>query len=212
LQPKHFAKHLRQSPSDSIKHLGVWALGNVYTMPWYVAWAPTHWNGRLGVFIASPTIIAIGQKQQLSVDGRTRQYSAHRPSTIHCSVPCHINRPLGSVSVDRWIRLLFRQSGAHRTVRCYSPRAPVVGLSMQTVLVSHRTVRCTPDKHCSLSGAPLVCWLTTHLMDFLCCFFWASFVLEPWTSKLFLCLLLRCSILSALIRSSSHPVNYKHKH
>jgi hypothetical protein len=31
--------------------LGVRALGNVYYMPWYVAWAPTHENGRLGVYL-----------------------------------------------------------------------------------------------------------------------------------------------------------------
>jgi hypothetical protein len=57
-----------------------------------------------GVFIASRTIIAVRQKQQLSVDGRTRQSGAHRTSTVHCLVPCHVSRPLGSVAVDRWIR------------------------------------------------------------------------------------------------------------
>jgi hypothetical protein len=46
--PKHFAKHLCLSPSDSIKHLGIWAPENVYNMPWYVVWAPTPWNGQLG--------------------------------------------------------------------------------------------------------------------------------------------------------------------
>jgi hypothetical protein len=46
------------------------------------------------------------------------------------------------------------QSGAHRTVRCHSQRAPSCDLSAQTVRLSHRTVRCTPDRFCSLSGAP----------------------------------------------------------
>jgi hypothetical protein len=43
--------------------------------------------------------------QQLSVDGRTGQYSAHR--TRHCSLSgaCHVSRPLEFVAVDRWIRL-----------------------------------------------------------------------------------------------------------
>jgi hypothetical protein len=31
--------------------LGVRALGNVYYMPWYVSWAPTLGNGRLGVYL-----------------------------------------------------------------------------------------------------------------------------------------------------------------
>jgi hypothetical protein len=46
-------------------------------MPWYVAWAPTPLNGRLGVFIASSKIIVVGQKQQFFVDGRTEQFGAH---------------------------------------------------------------------------------------------------------------------------------------
>jgi hypothetical protein len=39
-----------------------------------------------GVFIASPTIIVVGQKQQLSVDGHTGQSGAHRTCTVHCPV------------------------------------------------------------------------------------------------------------------------------
>jgi hypothetical protein len=104
-------------------------------MPWYAAWAPTPQIARLGVFIASPTIVAVGQKHQLSVDGCTGQSGAHRTSTIHCLVPCHVSRPLGSVAVDRWIRPLPKQFGAHRT------------------------------GYCSLSGAPAVCWLTAHLIS-----------------------------------------------
>jgi hypothetical protein len=42
---------------------------------------------RWGAFIASPTIIAVGQKQQLSVDGRTRQSGAHQTCTVHCPTP-----------------------------------------------------------------------------------------------------------------------------
>jgi hypothetical protein len=67
-------------------------------MSWYVSWAPTPPNDRLGVFIASPTIIVVGQKQQLSVDGRTGQSSAHRTFTVHCPVPYHVSQPLGSES------------------------------------------------------------------------------------------------------------------
>jgi hypothetical protein len=56
-------------------------------MPWYILWAPAPLNGRLGVFIASPTIVDVGQKQQLSVNERTGQSGAHRTSTVHCPVP-----------------------------------------------------------------------------------------------------------------------------
>jgi hypothetical protein len=91
-----------------------------YNMPCYVSWAPTPWYGQLGVFIASPTIIVVGQKQQFFVDGRTGQSGAHQICTVHCLVPYHVNRPLGSVAVDRWIWPLPRLSGVHRTVQCYS--------------------------------------------------------------------------------------------
>jgi hypothetical protein len=84
------------------------------------------------------TIVAVGQKQQLSVDGCTGQSGAHRTIIVHCPVPCHVSRPLGSIAVDRWIRPLPRLSGAHWTVRCYNPRVPGVGLSAQTA-------RCQPD-------------------------------------------------------------------
>jgi hypothetical protein len=69
-----------------------------------------------GVFITSPTILAVGQKAGCSVIGRTG----------------HANLPLMSVAVSCWIRLLSRlpmhtgQSGAT------APRAPCWGLSAQT--------------------------------------------------------------------------------
>jgi hypothetical protein len=47
-----------------------------------------------GVFIASPTIITVGQKQQLPVYERTRWSGAHWTCSVHCPVPCHVNRPL----------------------------------------------------------------------------------------------------------------------
>jgi hypothetical protein len=192
--------------------MGVWAHGNVYTMSWYVAWAPTPWNGRLGVFIGSPTLLAVGHKAAAFY--RWAHRTVQCAPNIHCSLSgaCHVSQPLGSVAVDRWIRPLPRLSGAHRTVQCYSPRAPGVGLSAQTVRVSHRTVRCTPDMAlftvwcttCALADCPSS-WISSLIL-------WASFVPESWTSKLFLCIHLRCCILNVLVQSSTHPVNYKHKH
>jgi hypothetical protein len=104
-----------------------------------------------GVFIASPTIIDVGQKQQLSVDGRTGQSGAHRTCTVHHPVPCHVSQSFGFVEVDRWIQPLPRLSVAHRTVRCYSPRAPVVGLSAQTIRcpTRHVTVHCPVCHQCA---------------------------------------------------------------
>jgi hypothetical protein len=129
------------------------------------------------------------------------------------TVRCLPRQPtVGVCSSHRWIRPLPRLSGAHQTVRCYNPRAPIVGLSAQTVRVSHRTVRCTLDRvlftvrctTCALADCPSS-WISSLI-------FWASFVLESWTFKLFLCLHLRCCIISVLVQSSSHHVNYKHKH
>jgi hypothetical protein len=129
-------------------------------MPWYVAWAPTPPNGRLGVFIASPTIIAVGQKQQLFVDGRTRQFGAHRTSTVHCPVS--------------WPR--------QPTVRVYSSRpldptvTQTVGCTPDSPVLQPESARCGPlcadcpvshrTGYCSLSGAPPGHWRTAHFMDY----------------------------------------------
>jgi hypothetical protein len=158
-----------------------------------------------GVFIASPTIIVVGQKQQLSVDGRIGQSGAHRIRTVHCPVPCHVSRSLRSVAIDHWIRPLSRLSDAHRTVWCYNLRAPVVVHSTQTAW-------CTPDM------LLFTVWCATSALDdcplhgFLRNFLGLLFVLESWSSKLLLCLLLRCCIINALVQSSLHPVNYKYIH
>jgi hypothetical protein len=167
-------------------------------MSWYVAWAPTPWNGRLGVFIASPTIIAVGQKQQLSVDVRTGQSSAHRTCTVHCRCPGHVSRSLWSVVVDHW-------SNHYPDCPVLQPEGASLRAPLCRLFGAHR------KGYCSLSGAPPGAdWLPTSWISLL--FSWDSFVLESWTSKLFLCLLLRCCILSALVQSSLHSVNYKHKH
>jgi hypothetical protein len=138
-----------------------------------------------GYLQTPPTIITIGQKQQLSVDGRTGQSGAHRTSTVHCPVPYHVSRPLGSVAIGRWIRQLPRLSDAHRTVWCYSPRAPIVGLSAQTGRCPTRQSSAHQTDYGSLAGAPLVRRLTVLFIDF-SLFLWASFVLESWTSMLLL--------------------------
>jgi hypothetical protein len=69
----------------------------MHYMPWYVAWAPTPSNGRLGeVYIGPYSKIAVGEKLQFS--------TAHR--TAHCSMsgaPSRCSVRAG----DRWRRMLF---------------------------------------------------------------------------------------------------------
>jgi hypothetical protein len=92
----------------------------------------------------------------------------------------HVSRPLAPIAVNRWIRPLpyahlhTGQSSAHRTVRCYSQRAPVRGLSAQTV-------RCTPDTNVRCATRR---WLTALILDFFADFFGllCSWVLDSYAS------------------------------
>jgi hypothetical protein len=138
----------------------------VHYIPWYVAWAPTLENGRLGWYLLPPIPkLAVGQKAAAFCRRvhRTVRCTTGQPL---CSVRCTPRQPtVGACSsrpLDPTVAICpvhTGQSGAdcpvhHRTDRCYSLRAPVCGLSAQTVRLSHRTVRCAPDRYCSLSGAP----------------------------------------------------------
>jgi hypothetical protein len=106
-------------------------------MPWYVAWAPTPSNGWLGgVFIAFP----------LNSSCWTESYCfyrrAHQTCTVHCPVPWP-RQPTVGVCSSRLLDLtIVKLSGAHRTVRCYSPRAPSCRPLCADCLESHRTTRC----------------------------------------------------------------------
>jgi hypothetical protein len=142
-----------------------------------------------------------------------------------CSVRCTPRQPtVGACSsrmLDPTVAVCLvhtGQSGAdcpvpHRTDRCYSQRAPVCGLSAQTVRCptgqSGRIVRCTPDSavRCATKR-----WLTARLLDFFADFFGLLLFLSIGLLCIFLCLLLRCCILIALVQFSSHPVNYNYKH
>jgi hypothetical protein len=87
-------------------------------MPWYVAWAPTPSNGRLGeVYIGPNSKIAVGEKLQFSAahgqsDGAPDSPVVHR--TAHCSLSSAPSR-CSVRAGDRWRRRLFHtgQSGAH---------------------------------------------------------------------------------------------------
>jgi hypothetical protein len=175
-------------------------------MPWYVAWAPTPSNGRLGVFIAFPPIIVVGQEVVVSIDERTGQSGAHRTCTIHCPVPWPRQPTVGVCSNQPLDPTVARSSRAHWTVRCYSPRAPSYRPLCTDCLVSHQTVRCTPDMLLFTVRCATSALADCPLHGFLRCFFWASFPLESWTYTHLLCLLLWCCILSVSVQSCSHHV------
>ena len=55
-------------------------------------------------------------------------------------------------------------------------------------------------------------WLTALFSGFFADFYGLLLFLSLGLLCIFLCLHLRCCILSVLVQSSLHPVNYKHKH
>jgi hypothetical protein len=91
-------------------------------MPWYVAWAPTPGNGRLGCIIAPNTNRAIGEKLLLSVAHRTVWWCIGQ-RTLACPV-CLVVALSEQVTVGaagfphRTVR------SSHRTVRWSSLRVP----------------------------------------------------------------------------------------
>jgi hypothetical protein len=109
-----------------------------------------------GVFIAFPSIIAVGQKASVSVDGHTGQSGPYLTCIVHCLVPWPRHPTVGVCSSRPLDPTHARLSSAHRTVRCYSPTAPSCRPLCTDCPVSHWTVWCTPDKYCSLSDAPPV--------------------------------------------------------
>jgi hypothetical protein len=86
--------------------------------------------------------------------------------TVRCTPDMHYSLSVGVCSSRLLDSTVARLSSAHRIIQYYSPRAPSCRPLCADCPVSHRTVWCTPDRYCSLSGAPLVCWLTSHFMDF----------------------------------------------
>jgi hypothetical protein len=126
-------------------HTSKWPVGGIYSLPH----TSSSWT-------ESNSFLSAGTPDSPVRTGHTLfivRCLPRQPTVGVCS-----SRPLDPT--------ITRLSGAHQTVWCYSPRAPVVGLSVQTVRVSHRTFRCTPNWYCSLSGVPPGRWLTAHFMDF----------------------------------------------
>jgi hypothetical protein len=54
-------------------------------MPWYVAWAPTPWNGRLGVYLCPPTQTSRRRNVVLSAAHRIVRWCTGQ-CTVHCRV------------------------------------------------------------------------------------------------------------------------------
>jgi hypothetical protein len=96
-----------------------------------------------------PSIIAVGPKASCFY------HWVHQ--TVRC--PDHICRPLRVAAVDRWMiccRPLARQSGAHRTIRCYSSREFVAGTLYTDCSVHTRHVQCATR---ALADCPLLGFL-----------------------------------------------------
>jgi hypothetical protein len=123
-------------------------------MPWYVAWAPMPPNGRLWGIYSLPHNSSRWKESSsfLSTDAPDK----------HCSLSDALPRqPTVEVCSSRLLDpTVSRLSDAAARERSF------LGLSTQTVRVSHRTVRCKPDRCCSLSDAPPRRWLTAHFMYF----------------------------------------------
>jgi hypothetical protein len=116
-------------------------------MPWYVAWAPTPWNGWLGVFIAPNTKLAVGEKLcclRHTVRRCTRQCTVHYPVRLAVGLTpqttvgaqafytghsgCHIGHSGGLLSTvppgtSRWATVPGAPDSpvCHRTIRCSRP-------------------------------------------------------------------------------------------
>jgi hypothetical protein len=75
--------------------------------------------------------------------------------------------------------------------------------------VPHRTVRCTPDINVRCATRR---WLTARFLDSFADYFGLLLFFSIGLLCIFLCLLLRCCILIALVQFSSHHVNYNYKH
>ena len=123
---------------------------------WYVAWAPTPSNGRLGeVYIGPNSKIAVGEKLQFSAAHRTvRRCTGQR--TIACPVRLAVACPTPVRAGDRWRRRLRVPPGTSRWAavpRCtgqsgvWSPDSPVC----------HRTVRCSTHRQ-SAGSTRLLSW------------------------------------------------------
>jgi hypothetical protein len=99
-----------------------------------------------GYLYSSLSIIVVGQKAAISIDGCTEQSGAHQTCTVHYLVPWP-RQPIVRVYNSRPFNLtIVRLSGAHQIVRCYSPRAPDCEPLYADCLVTHRTVQCTPER------------------------------------------------------------------
>jgi hypothetical protein len=127
---------------------------------------PHHEMTGWGVFISSPTILVVGQKQQLSVDGHTGQSDAHQACTVHCPVPCPCQPTIGVCSsrpLDPTVIQIVRCTLDSLVLQ---PKSARCGSLCTDCPVSHQIVRCTLNRLLFVSSAPPVRWLTATFMDF----------------------------------------------
>jgi hypothetical protein len=147
-------------------------------MPWYVAWAPTPSNGRLGeVYIGPNSKIAVGEKLQFSAAHRTVRWCTGQ-HTVAC--PMRLAVALSEqVTVGAAGFFYTGQSGAHTgqsggllsechlelAVELEFPSAP------DSPACGHRTVWCATGQ----SGAPSHRQSAAAHLDFSWIFLMSSF-------------------------------------
>jgi hypothetical protein len=164
-----------------------------------------------GIYSLQPPNYPLDRKQQLSIVGCTGQSGAPPDRHRALSGARHVSRPLVLVAVDRWIRLLptvwctpdspvLQPEGAFLWPLCADCSVVPPDSPVRTGQVLF-TVRCTTRR-----------WLTALFSGFFTDFFGLLLFLSLGLLCIFLCLLLRCCILIALVQFSSYLVNYNYKH
>jgi hypothetical protein len=132
------------------------------------------------------------------------------PPDIYCTMSGarNISRPLAPVAVDRWIRPLPSARGTPDSP-VHTGQSGAIARERLSVASLRRLSGATPDISVRCATRR---WLTACILDFFADFFGLLLFLSIGLLCIFLCLLLRCCILIALVQFSSHPVNYNNKH
>ena len=136
-----------------------------------------------------------------------------------CSVRCTPRQPtVGACSSRPLDPTVAVCPLAHRTVRC-TPDSPVLqpeSAYLRPLCADRPVVPPDSPVHTGQVLCTVRCatrrWLTALFSGFFADFYGLLLFLSLGLLCIFLCLHLRCCILIALVQSSSHPVNYKHKH
>jgi hypothetical protein len=135
-------------------------------MCWYVAWAPTPRNDRLGGIYILPHNSSHWTEATTFCRRAHRTVRAHQACTVHCPVPCPCQPTIGVCSsrpLDPTVIQIVRCTLDSLVLQPESARC---GSLCTDCPVSHQIVRCTLNRLLFVSSAPPVRWLTAAFMDF----------------------------------------------